>query len=76
MSNRTKYLTCDACGMQFGYDCEREITCPGCGTWDDWGRSCTCDECRKPNMVKAVADAAGKITTEQAAIVVATFTNL
>lgn len=76
MSSPTKYITCTTCGMQFGYHCEREITCPGCGTWDDWGRSCTCPECRiEKNSIQQLVAAAG-ITTDQAAIVVATFSNL
>lgn len=38
---------CDECGMQFPYQgCEREIYCPGCNQWQDYGRECSCSACK------------------------------
>lgn len=45
MAAEPKYHTCERCGMQFAFECEREIVCPGCNEWDDWGRDCSCREC-------------------------------
>lgn len=71
MTAAERYTTCEACGMEYSYVCDRENYCPGCGSCWDYSSRCTCDEClafeRQVTSVAAAAD----ISTKQAAIAIA-----
>lgn len=44
---KPRNAVCNECGMQFTHDCcEREIYCPGCNQWQDYGQGCSCEDCK------------------------------
>ncbi len=46
MPAEPKFTRCDECGVEFQYTCRREIYCPACNHWMEFGHECKCKQCR------------------------------
>ncbi|QEF98799.1 hypothetical protein Mal15_28550 [Stieleria maiorica] len=53
MPAETNYIRCDECGIEFGFICEQEVCCPGCGHWMEFGHDCSCGDCRADDATEA-----------------------